>query len=290
MWNPMRRTEATGGLVDIIHDVRRRWRYKLALRGAVGVLGLGVAALLLSAFGLESWRFSAGSIVTFRVVLGLTLAALTYWFLLRPLLRSVSDEQVALYLEEHEPSLQSAIISAVEMSAVNGASTTESPHSAALVERLVQSAVEKCQAIDRGRAVERRPVRRYAGIIAAIAVATLAVFSLGPAYLRHALSALLIVSRSVEAAAPYRIEVTPGNATVPQGIDQTVKAKLEGFDSEQAALMVRKSPDAPFERMSLAAFGDRGGRPSVRGHAVRSGRADRLLRRSGRACGRPPTR
>ena len=251
MWNPMRRTEATGGLVDIIHDVRRRWRYKLALRGAVGVLGLGVAALLLSAFGLESWRFSAGSIITFRVVLGLTLAALTYWFLLRPLLRSVSDEQVALYLEEHEPSLQSAIISAVEMSAANGASTTESPHSAALVERLVQSAVEKCQAIDRGRAVERRPVRRYAGIIAAIAVVTLAVFSLGPAYLRHALSALLIVSRSVEAAAPYRIEVTPGNATVPKGIDQTVKAKLEGFDSEQAALMVRKSPDAPFERMPL---------------------------------------
>ena len=82
MWNPMRRSEATGGLVDIIHDVRRRWRYKLALRGAVGVLGLGVAALLLSAFGLESWRFSAGSIITFRVVLGLTLAALTYWFLL----------------------------------------------------------------------------------------------------------------------------------------------------------------------------------------------------------------
>ena len=45
--------------------------------------------------------------------------------------------------------------------------------------------------------------------------------------------------------------MTPGNATVPKGIDQTVKAKLEGFDSEQAALMVRKSPDAPFERMSL---------------------------------------
>ena len=157
--------------------------------------------------------------------------------------------------------------------------TTESPHSAALVERLVQSAVEKCQAIDRGRAVERRPVRRYAGIIAAIAVVTLAVFSLGPAYLRHALSALLIISRSVEAAAPYRIEVTPGNATVPKGIDQTVKAKLEGFDSEQAALMVRKSPDAI--RADVArSFGDRGC-PSLRGHA-RPGRADRLLRRSGR--------
>ena len=85
---------------------------------------------------------------------------------------------MALYLEEHEPSLQSAIISAVEMNAMNAMSkaSADSPHSAALVERLVASAVEKCQAIDRGRAVERRPVRRYAGTIEAIAVCTLAVF------------------------------------------------------------------------------------------------------------------
>src|SRR6476646_4025552 len=117
MWNPMRRSEATGGLVDIIHDVRRRWRYKLALRGAVGVLGLGVAVLLLSAYGLESWRFSAGSIVTFRIVLGVALAGLVGWFLIRPLTRQVTDEQVALYLEEHEPSLQAAIVSAVEVEA-----------------------------------------------------------------------------------------------------------------------------------------------------------------------------
>ena len=60
MWNPRRRTETAEGLVDIIHDVRRRWRYKLALRGAVGRAGLGAAVLLLAAFGLESWRFSAG--------------------------------------------------------------------------------------------------------------------------------------------------------------------------------------------------------------------------------------
>jgi Domain of unknown function (DUF4175) len=251
MWNPMRRTEESGGLVDIIHDVRRRWRYKLALRGAVGVLGLGVGVLLLAAFGLESWRFSAGSIVTFRIVLGLALTALVAWFLVRPLMRRVSDEQVALYLEEHEPSLQAAIVSAVEVDAAGRASSAASPHSAALVRRLVESAVEKCQTIDRGRAVERRPVRRYAGTIAAIAACTVAVFVLGPAYLRHALSALLIVSRSVEAAAPYRIEVTPGNATVPRGVDQTITAKLDGFDAEQAALMVRKAPDAPFERMTL---------------------------------------
>ena len=231
MWNPMRRTEATGGLVDIIHQVRRRWRYKLALRGAVGVLGLGVAALLLSAYGLESWRFSArldhhvpGRRSDWRSL------RLIGWFLVRPLLRRVSDEQVALYLEEHEPSLQAAIISAVEASAL-AEHGTESPHSAALVRRLVQSAVEKCQAIDRGRRVERRPLRRYAGSLAAIAVAALARSSRsGPATCGTRCRRCSIVSRSVEAAAPYRIEVTPGNATVPRGADQTITAKLDGFD------------------------------------------------------------
>ena len=81
----MRRPETPSDLVGIIHQIRRRWRYKLMLRGAVGVLGLGLAALLLSAWGLESWRFSPGSIVTFRVALAVALASLVGWFIVRPL-------------------------------------------------------------------------------------------------------------------------------------------------------------------------------------------------------------
>ena len=176
---------------------------------------------------------------------------------MRPLLRRVTDEQVALYLEEHEPSLQAAIISAVEVERGEPREPTRSHRIrlrwwAGWCSRRWRSARPSTA----GAPSSARPSRRYAGTIAAIAVVTVAVFMLGPAYLRHALSALLIVSRSVEAAAPYRIEVTPGNATVPRGVDQTITAKLEGFDSDQASLMVRKSPDAPFERMSLAALGD----------------------------------
>ena len=52
--------------------------------------------------------------------------------------------------------------------------------------------------------------------------------------MRHALSALLVISRSVEAAAPYRIEVTPGHATIPRGADQAISAKLLGFQADQA--------------------------------------------------------
>jgi len=234
-------------LLTVIREVRRRWRMKLALRGALGVVGLGLIVFLLSAYGLESWRFTAGAIVTFRIVLGVALLGLIGYLLVRPLMRQATDEQVALYLEEHEPSLQAAIISAVEAQRDLGGSV----YSATLIRRLVESAVEKARSIDFGRHVERTPVRQYGAMLAAIAVAAIAIFMLGPAYLRHAVSALLIVSRDVEAAAPYNIAVTPGNATVPRGADQSITAKLSGFDAEQATLMVRKTPDAAYERVPL---------------------------------------
>ena len=241
------RADSGSELVDIIHQVRRRWRMKLALRGALGVVGLGVVVLLISAYGLESWRFTSAAIITFRVIVGTALAGLIGFLLVRPLMRNASDEQVALYLEEHEPSLQAAIISAVE--AEHGGSG--SPFSATLVRRLVESAVEKVRAIEDGRRVERVPVRRYSAMLGVITIAAIALFTLGPTYLRHALSALLIVSRDVEAAAPYSIEVTPGNATVARGADQSITARLSGFDAEQASLMIRKTPEAAYERVPL---------------------------------------
>ncbi len=233
-----------GDLIGIIRQVRRRWRMKLALRGAVLVAGLAVAAFVAAAFGLESWRFAPGAILALRIVLPVAVLGLIGVFFVRPLLRRVTDEQVALYLEEHEPSLQAEIVSAVEASRLPG---TPSP----LVKRLVESAVEKCHALEEGRRVERRPLHTYAAAFGAVVVVTLALFALGPAFLRHAWSALVVVSRSVEAAMPYTIAVTPGNANVPRGADQAITAELRGFTAEQPVLMVRKSADGPFERLPL---------------------------------------
>src|SRR5687768_320273 len=226
MRNPFGRNEspAESDLIEIIRQVQRRWRIKLALRGAATVAALMVAVFLAAALGLESSRFAPGAILTFRIVLPIALLVLIGLFFVRPLMRRVTDEQVALYLEEHEPSLQAEIISAVEASRVAESSGAAS----VLVRRLVESAIEKCRTIDEGRGVERTPMRQYAATLAAVAAVAFAIFTFGPAYLRHALSALIAVSNSVEAAAPYRIDVTPGNATVPRGVDQTVIANLAG--------------------------------------------------------------
>ena len=85
------------------------------LRAAVELL-----ALLLSASSLEALLFSPAAIISFRVVAFLVFAALVGIGLVLPLRRHVTDTQVALYLEECDPTLEAAILSAVETSGSAG--------------------------------------------------------------------------------------------------------------------------------------------------------------------------
>jgi hypothetical protein len=247
MFENLRRSGPPASLLDIITAVRSRWRLKLALRGAMAVAAVAVGLFLVAAYGMEWARFSTASIVAARILLGVTLAAAVVWFLVRPLRKQVTDEQVALYLEEHEPSLQATLLSAVEASRSGG--NTEA--SRALVQRVVEQAVDACARTDAARRIEEVPLRRYGVAIGGIALATLLAVGIGPAFLRHAAGALLLLSQSVQAAVPYTISVTPGDASVPKGSDQTITAKLNGFTSEGAVLMVRRSPTTPYESVPL---------------------------------------
>ena len=239
-------------LIRIVRQVRQRWRLKLLLRGVALVLAVAFLSVFASAYALDAYRFSPNAVLAFRILLPLLIAVAAGLFLVRPLMRRVSDEQVALYLEEHEPSLEAAIVSAV---------TATQPHvptppiaeSPAMVQRLIESAIEKCHAVDAPRRVETRPLKRYSTAVGAVGLGALGLFLLGPDVLRHGASALLLISRSIEAASPYRIDVTPGNATIPRGADQTITAHLDGFSAEDVALLVRKNPTAPFERLPLVA-------------------------------------
>jgi hypothetical protein len=45
-------------LVDVIRQVRKRWRAKLLLRGGVIVIGGALLALGLASWGLQTYKFS----------------------------------------------------------------------------------------------------------------------------------------------------------------------------------------------------------------------------------------
>ena len=62
-------------VLAMVRRIRRRWRTRIAVRGMAIVLGAGLLAFLLSVYGLEVSRFSASSVVTFRVILWLVGAA-----------------------------------------------------------------------------------------------------------------------------------------------------------------------------------------------------------------------
>src|SRR5688500_10525221 len=76
--------QADSELIAVIRQVRRRWRLKLALRGAAIVAALTVVVFLAAALGLESSRFAPGAIVAFRVVLPVAMLVLVGLFFVRP--------------------------------------------------------------------------------------------------------------------------------------------------------------------------------------------------------------
>ena len=245
------------GLTALLQQVRRHWRAKRLARGLALALAIMAATFFASAWLLEWLRFSPGAILAGRLVMAATGLAVAWLHFVRPLRHTVSDEQVALYLEEHEPALQAALITAVEAARRTG---EEGPNvvSRGFIDRLVEGALERLAASDVDRQIERAQIQRYTAAAGGILVALLLAFSVGPAFLRHAASALFVVSRDVEAASPYRIDVEPGDATLARGADQVLKATLSGFDTETVELVVRRAEGAAFERLPLVRSADGG--------------------------------
>ena len=154
-------------LLRIIRSVKWRWRAGMALRGLSIVATIGVVAFVLSAYGMDRFRFSPTAVIGFRILVYSSLAAAVLRFLIWPFRRKISDEQVALYLEEHEPSLRGHVVSGVQFGS-EADSPNSQGHSPDLIRRLVRSAIEQCVTIEEGRRVDRARIVRSSGVLGAI--------------------------------------------------------------------------------------------------------------------------
>ena len=234
---------AQGRILTVVRSVRRRWRTRIFLRGLARIAAITGAVLLVSALSLEQMRFSAPSVIWLRILTWGTLAATTYWFILRHLFRRVSDEQVGLYLEEHEPSLEHSVVTAIE--------APNKIFSPALRDQLVQNALTRARKIKGGRRVEQSAFYRLTGVITGIAVLGLSLVLLGPIHLRLGLAALLLPTRAAAAVNPYEVSIQPGDTTIARGSDQLVTAMLRGFESSDVSIFTRKGPDQTFQRITM---------------------------------------
>jgi len=244
----MRTRTGHDALLRVIRSVRRRWRLRVAVRGLAIVLGAGLLVFLISAYGMDRLRFSPTAVITFRVFAYVALVGLAIRYLIVPLARRVSHERVALYLEEHEPSLQARVLSAVEFGALDAeASEGFSP---AMVDRLVEDAFENCAAIDYGRRVEAKSLARSSGLLSGVMTAAVIVLLLSPSFLRNSAPYLFPLS-GAPVDNPYRIEVMPGNARVARGAELKVMAYLHNFDADEVEIAVQRGSDGEWQRLPM---------------------------------------
>jgi hypothetical protein len=236
-------TEGYPQLIRVIRYVRGRWRLRNVLKGVAFLILFALAAFAISAYGMERFRYTPWSVQVFRGFTYLALLALFLRFLYRPLSRKVSDEQVARYMEEHDPSLKEAISSAVEMGRpLAGDTDARRFLSPALIQKLVQQTVERCENIDYGQGIEKDALKRSSAVLLGVAVAGMVAMLLSPSFIRHGAFLLLNPLRSAQAASPYAIEVQPGDVEVARGADQLVTASLSGFDSQDVEIATKADP------------------------------------------------
>ncbi|MCZ6918740.1 MAG: hypothetical protein O7I93_18340 [Gemmatimonadetes bacterium] len=243
-------------LIRAIGSVRLRWRLKVAMRGLAIVVAAGLAVFLVSTYGMDKLRFTPTSVTVFRVLTYVAVLVLLIRFLVLPLLRSVSDRRVALYIEEREPSLQASLISAVEYRE-QGKDAGAANLSPALAGKLVQSAADRCRDIKFGHNIEQRALRRSSGALAGVAMAGLLLIVTSPGFMRTGAPFLLFPWSDEAAENPYAIEVLPGDTLLPRGADLRVNAQLLGFDAEDVTIAVKRG-DAEWERWSMTVGRDPG--------------------------------
>ena len=241
--------DSAAGVFGVVTTVRRRWRLARALRGLAVVAAALLVLLIGSALVLQAVSYAPAAVIAARIIAAVVVLALLAWFVVLPLLPKPSDATVALYVEEHEPTLEGSLVSAVEVS--RGTSgQAHSPTIAALVRRM---ALERTRAIDWGRRVDQRGMRGSVAALAGAALVMLLVAVFGGNRLGAGMRALLVPWASAEAVNPFRLDVQPGNATVPRGGSVVVFAHPVGFTADGASLLVRTSDTTEWTRIAMTA-------------------------------------
>jgi hypothetical protein len=240
-------------LKQIISSVRNRWRLRVALRGLAVVLAGSLVAFLFFTFVMDQFRYSPPTILIVRILAVLALISLTVRYLVLPLMKRISDEQIALYIEEYDPSLKTALLSAVEFSS-KADSIEYSDGSPDLVRSLIRSVVKKCYLAAYDVSVGRQALNRAAAWFMIVTSLSALMVILSPPFIRYGARAIVMWGEE-EAVNPYSISVSPGDTTLSKGADQQISAHLVGFNSDRAVISIRENEGSDWQRWPMVADG-----------------------------------
>ncbi len=243
-----------GDLLRVIRRVRNRWRTRRLILGFTMVGAAAVLVVGMSSAAMDALRYAPWVVRGLQAAAWLAFGAAVWRFVVRPLRSRVTDEQVALYVEEHDPTLRESVSSGVELAqrdprdpAAGGGISTD------LTRLVVEEAIRRLETLNEGRLVESSALRRAGGALATVGgVAVVASLLAPPALLRGA-ALLLSPWGDITDANPYRVLVEPGDAAVARDSDRWIAARLEGFTAERVDLRTRVEGSALWETVPMLA-------------------------------------
>src|SRR5262245_61389892 len=127
-------------LLGVVRGVRNRYRAKRALRGAAITVAASWGVLAAASYAMSVLKYGDAAVLWTRIVGIVAIVAIAARFIVWPLRPKFGDNQVALYLEEHEKSLRATVITAVEMQTPGPAGGLRSP---AIIDRLTRNALDR---------------------------------------------------------------------------------------------------------------------------------------------------
>src|SRR5260221_8524617 len=237
-------------LSALVRRLRSRWRLKLVLHGLAVVLGAAAIGVVVGPWLMARFHFNPVAVVAVRVLFFAVVVGLAFRYLILPLRRRVSDNQVALYFEEHEPTLQEVLVSAVEATATEAPAFARSPH---LVARLVDTAVAKVRAVGEGAQLETRSLAMSGLVLLGVLATGFFLLSTSPGRNANMLNPI-----KSPLDRPFFITVQPGNAEVTKGGDQAISAALHGFTAKDVTIAVQRAGETEWEKLPMTVARDSG--------------------------------
>lgn len=222
--------EVSAMIEKLLEEIRNRIRIRRAMRG----ISISCAALMVSLITAAALAGYASNrpalLMALRILPILSTAAAAWFWIYRPLKAEITDQQIARFVEERFK-LEDRLVTAVEFS--------QDPRgaSAAILARLIEDAKRSASGIDLNKLLDPRQIYLHGALalLSLIVTAGLLLSLVGGGAAK-----LYPMLGGPTSASSMTISVVPGNARVPRGSDQKIRAALGGFDSQSATIFIRK--------------------------------------------------
>ncbi|HEY6643171.1 hypothetical protein [Povalibacter sp.] len=242
---------ARARLESYLDELRRRVRTHIYLRAAAVATGSALAVILALVWLLQRDGFTAGLVISGRVLLATLLLACVVALIALPL-RRLRRQDGACEFERRLPAQAGRIRTYLDARR-REAQGVISP----LTELLAADALSADRATPLRDAIPGSRLWINGAIVSAAVIALASLLYLGPSFWGYGSRHLLLGTAVPRTAVPLRhIAVAPGDVTVRRNSDLTIRASIEGFAPEQAQVLVRFDDQQTWERAPMQAVQD----------------------------------